>query len=169
MLGRNDHVHDAGWLTIDILDGDLTLRVGAEPLGRAALAEACEFTAKAVGIHNRRGHELWSLVTRIAEHETLVAGALLGGLLARGLFRIDTLGDVGALRRDDVVDEDGVGMEDIVDMVITDLPDGIADDLAKIESGFEGLILEFGNRDLSTDHDDVALGIGLAGYSAAGI
>ena len=60
-------------------------------------------------------------------------------------------------------------MEDIVVMVISDLPDGIADDLAKIESGFEGLILEFGNRDLSTDHDDVALGIGLAGDSAAGI
>ena len=166
VLGGDDDVDDAGRLPVDILDGDLALRVGTEPLGGAALAEAGQFTAEAVSIHDRSGHQFGRLVAGVAEHESLVACTLLGGLLAICLLGIDALGDVGALRGDDVVDEDGVGVEDVVAVVVADLADRIADDLSKIQGRLEWLLAELGNGDLTADHHDVALGVGLAGDAA---
>ena len=169
MLGGDHNIDDACWLPVDILDGDLALCIGAEPLGRTAFAKAGKFATKAVGIHDWGRHELRSLVAGIAKHESLVSGTLLGGFLSLGLLGIDTLCDVGALRGDDVVDEDGVGVEDVVVVVVTDLADRIADDLAQIQSGFEWGALELGNGDLATDHHDIALGIGLTGDPAGGV
>ena len=166
VLGRDDDIDDAGRLPVDILDGDLALRVRAEPLRGAALAEACELSAEAMGIHDRSGHQFGRLVAGVAEHESLVACTLLGGLLAICLLGIDALGDVGALRGDDVVDEDGVGVEDVVAVVVADLADRIADDLSKIQGRLQGLLAELGNGDLTADHHDVALGVGLAGNAA---
>ena len=97
MLGGDHDIDDACWLPVDILHGDLTLCIWSEPLGRAALAQACEFATEAVCKHDWSGHELGSLVAGVAEHESLVAGTLLGGLLSLGLLGIDPLGDVWAL------------------------------------------------------------------------
>ena len=166
VLGGNDDIDDAGRLPVDILDGDLALRIGAKPLGGTALAEAGQFAAEAMSIHDRRGHQFGRLVAGVAEHESLVARTLLGGLLAIGLLGVDPLGDVGALGGDDVVDEDGVCVEDVVAVVVADLTDRIADDLSKIQDRLEGLLAELGNGDLTADHHDVALGIGLAGNAA---
>ena len=54
--------------------------------------------AELVREHDRRGHQFRRLVAGVAEHQALVAGALLGGLLAFGLARVHALRDVGRLR-----------------------------------------------------------------------
>ena len=158
MLGGDDDVDDAGRFAVDILDGDLALRVGTEPLGRSVLAEAGQFAAEAVGVHDRRGHELGRLVACVTEHQALVSGTLLGGLLAVCLLGVDALRDVGALGSDNVVDEDAVGVEDVVVVHVADLADRLADDLVVIKLGL--------GRDLTADHHDIALGVGLTGDTA---
>ena len=158
MLGGDDDIDDTGRLAIHILDGDLALRVGAQPLGRTVLAEAGQLTAKAVRVHDRCGHQLRSFIAGVAEHQSLVTGTLLGGLLPLGLLGIDALRDVRALGGDDVVDEDAVGMEHIIVVHVADLADRLPDDLVVIKLGL--------GRDLAADHHDVALGVGLAGDAA---
>ena len=108
--------------------------------------------------HDRRRHQLGRLVAGVAEHDALVARALLGGLLALGLLRIHALRDVGRLRGEDVLHENLVRVENVVVVHVADLADGIADDLHVIELRLGG--------DLAADDGDVALHIGLAGHAA---
>ena len=133
VLGGDHDIDNADRLAIDIFDGDLALRVGTEPLGGTALAESGQFAAEAVGIHDRGRHQLRCLVAGVTEHQSLIARTLLGGLLAIGFLGIHPLGDIGTLRSDDVVNEDAIGVEDIVIVVITDLPDCIAYDLSNVD------------------------------------
>ncbi len=108
--------------------------------------------------HDRRGHEFFGVIARETEHEALVAGALLGRAFALCLLRVDALGNVGRLRGDDVLDENFVGVEDVVVVRVTNLAHGIAHDLDVIEFRL--------GRDLAADDDDVALYVGLAGDAA---
>ena len=111
-----------------------------------------------MGEHDRRRHQLRRLVAGVAEHQALVAGTLLGGLLARGLARVDALGDVGRLLRDQDVHEHPVGVEHVVVVDVADLADAVAGDLDEIELGLGG--------DLAADDHDVRLDVGLAGDAA---
>ena len=133
MLGGDHDIDNAYRLPIDILDGDLAFCIGTEPLGRTTLAESGQFASEAMGIHNRGRHQLRRLVAGVTKHQSLISGTLLGGLLALGFLGIHSLGDVGTLRSNDVVDENAVCVENVVIVVITDLPDGIADDLSDID------------------------------------
>ena len=92
-------------LAVLVLDGDLALRVGTQPFHFAGLADAGQFAAELMRIHDRRGHQLGRFIAGITEHQTLVAGALLRGVLAFGGAGIHALGDVGALGGDGVHDE----------------------------------------------------------------
>ena len=47
--------------------------------------------------HDRRRHQLRRVVAGKAEHQTLIARALLGRLLPFRLLGVDALGDVGRL------------------------------------------------------------------------
>ena len=78
--------------------------------------------------HDRRRHEFAGFVARVAEHESLIAGTLLGGLLALGLARIHALRDVRRLLRDNDVDENFVGVKHIVVVDVADFADGFARD-----------------------------------------
>ena len=49
---------------------------------------------KRCAIHDRRGHQFRRFIAGVAKHQALVAGALLGGLLAFGGAGIHALGDV---------------------------------------------------------------------------
>ncbi len=100
-----------------------------------ALADAVQFAAQPVGEHDRRRHQLRRFVAGEAEHQSLVAGALLGRLLALGGAGIDPLGDVRALARDQIGDEHLVGVKDIVVIDVADVGDGIADDVVDVDLG----------------------------------
>ena len=159
VLGGDDDVRDGDGLVILIDDGHLGLRVGTQPRGQLpGLADLRELTAEAMREHDRRGHQLRRLVARVAEHQTLVAGTLLGLLLALGGLGIHALRNVGGLLRDDGVHEHLVGVEDIVLVHVTDATDGLAGELGEIELGLRG--------DLTANDDDVRLHVGFAGDAA---
>jgi len=75
VLGRDDDGVDvlgnAGTVLELVLDGDLGLRVGAEPAHLAVLAELSHLVVELVGKHEGHGHELGGLVGGIAKHDTL--------------------------------------------------------------------------------------------------
>jgi len=166
MLGGNHDIHDTGRLSIDILDGDLALCIRSQPLCRAVFAEARQLAAKTVGEHDRRRHQLGSLIGGVAKHQALITRTLLCCLLSLSLLRIDSLGNVGTLRSDDIIDENPVSVKHIVIILIANLADGIANDFPYIDGRFQCGILEFWNRDFTPDHHDIALGIRLTGDAA---
>ena len=97
MLRRDDDVRDGDRLAVVVDHRDLGLGVGAQPLHLALLANPGELAAEAVGEHDRRGHQLRRLVAGVAEHQALIAGALLRRLLALGRLGVHALRDVGRL------------------------------------------------------------------------
>ena len=133
VLRGNDDVGNGDGLVVLVNDGDLRLRVGPQPRHLAGLADAGEFAAETMREHDGRGHQLGRFIAGVAEHEPLVAGALLGSLLALGLAGVHALRDVGRLLRDDRVDENLVGMEHVVVVHVADFADGVAGDFGEIE------------------------------------
>ena len=126
VLRGDDHVGDLHRLILHITDGDLRLRVGTQPLHPSALADAGQFAAELVRVHDRRRHQFRRLRRRVAEHQTLVARALLRVPLPFGLARIDALRDVGALLGDGVDDQHAVGVKNVVLVRVPDVADGLA-------------------------------------------
>ena len=126
--------------------------------GAALLADLGELAAEAVREHDRRRHQLRRFVAGVAEHQALVAGALLGGLLALGLARVDALRDVGRLLRQQEVHEHPIRVEHVIVVDVADLADALARDLREVELGLRG--------DLAADDHDVRLDVGLAGDAA---
>ncbi len=92
-------------LAVDVLDGDLALAVGAEPVVRLP-ADVGEPLGEQVRVGDRRRHQLGGLVAGVAEHHPLVAGALL--LLRLG---VDAAGDVRRLPLDRDQHAAGVAVE----------------------------------------------------------
>jgi hypothetical protein len=108
--------------------------------------------------HDRRRHQLRRFVARVSEHQALIAGALLSGLLALDLARVDALRDVGRLLRQQQVHEHAIGVKHIIVVDVADLADRLAGDLFDIELGLR--------RDLAADDDHVRLDVGLARNAA---
>jgi hypothetical protein len=133
VLGRDDHVLHLDRAVVLVADRDLGLGVGAQPADDARLAQLGQLAAEAVGEHDRRRHHLGGLVAGVAEHEALVAGALLGRLLALGLPGVDALGDVRGLAGEQVVDENLVAVEHVVVVHVADVADGVAHDLLVVD------------------------------------
>ena len=158
VLRGNDHVRDGDRLAVLVDDRHLRLGVGTQPRARAALADLRELAAEAVREHDRRRHQLGRVVAGVAEHQALVAGALLGGLLALGLAGIDALGDVGRLLGHQQVDEHLVGVEHVVVVDVADFADRRPGDLLEVELRFR--------RDFAADHDHVRLDERLTGDPA---
>jgi hypothetical protein len=78
VLGREHHGVDAAGAAVGaVLDGDLGLRVGPQPVERARLEVLPGDLHDPVRQPDRRGHQLGRLVAGVAEHHPLVAGALL--------------------------------------------------------------------------------------------
>ena len=105
MLRGDDDVRDADGLAVFVDHRDLRLGVGTQPRGAAGLANLGQLAAEAMREHDRRRHQLRRFVAGVAEHQPLVAGALLRGLLALDLARVDALRDVGRLLRQQQVHE----------------------------------------------------------------
>jgi hypothetical protein len=139
----------------------LGLAVGAQVSHCAIATKLGHLLAQTVGKDAGHGHQLGSLVRRIAEHETLVTSAnlLLSGSTAR---LVDSLGNVGGLLLNGNHDVAGLVVEALemrLDeqmwftlgrVIVADLLDSTTDDLLVIEVGV--------GRDLAKDHDHAGLG-----------
>lgn len=167
VLGGDDDVDDAGGLAINVFDGDLGFGIGAEPWGFfAVFAKLGEFAAEAVGEHDGRWHELVGLVTGVSEHDSLVACALLFGFFAFGSGGIDSLGDVGRLDGEEIINEDLVGVEDVIVVCISDATDSLADDAFDVDGGADGLLTDLRDGDFATNNDLIRFHEGLASNTA---
>ena len=92
-----------------IAHGDLALGVRAERLGLAGVARVGHELENLVRVVDRRRHQLRRLAAGIAEHDALVAGALV---LVAG--RVDALRDVGRLRVQQHLDLGGLPVEAVL-------------------------------------------------------
>ncbi len=98
VLGRDDHGRDFLRLVVLVEDRNLGLAVGAEKADLAALAIVGQPLGEPVSEQNRERHHLFRLVGGVAEHDALVAGALVAALARCGGHALRDLG--GLLRND---------------------------------------------------------------------
>lgn len=161
VLGGDDDGVDADGdhaaVLLLVLDGDLGLTIGAQPLEGSVLANVGETLAEAGGEEVGEGHELGGLIGGVAEHDALVTSTDL----LDALVEVDALGDIGALLLDGNDDVAGVAVDALVGGGVADVADGGADDVLEIDLGVGG--------DLTEDHDHAGLGGGLAGDLGLGV
>ena len=104
LRGEHDGVDAHRAVVGVVLDGDLGLAVGAQVGQRAVLADRGEPLGEALGDHDRQRHQHVGVVAGVAEHQALVAGALLVHRVDRAGARlvagVDALGDVAGLAAD---------------------------------------------------------------------
>ena len=129
VLRGEDHGVDADRAVVRVvLDGDLGLAVGAQVGQRAVLADLGELLGEALGHHDRQRHQHVGVVAGVAEHQALVAGALLVHRVRRSPVRrlvagVDALGDVAGLAADRDHDAAGRAVEALLGGVVADLED----------------------------------------------
>ena len=135
LRGEHERVDAPGCVVVVVFDGELALGVGPQVGHRRGVlaADARELDQDHVGERQRERHELGRLVAGVAEHHTLVAGALvfLGGA-------VYALGDVGALLVHCGEDGAGIGVEAVLAFRVADAADGAADDALDVDPGVAG-------------------------------
>jgi len=154
VLSGNHDRGDAEGFVLTVLNGDLGFGVGAEPGDFTRFTNSAEFSSEVVGEHDGGGHEFWGFAASEAEHEALIARALLGGFLTRNAAGIDPLGDIGALAREGVHDVDAVSVKNVFRVGIADGADGGANDSIVVQFGAGG--------DFTCDDDEVGFYEGFA-------
>ena len=164
VLGGDHHGIHTGGLAVHILHSDLGLAVGTEVVQLAALTDGGQSLGQLVGQGDGQGHELGSLVAGVAEHETLVARAgvesvRLTVLGLQGL--VHAHGDIGGLLVDGGDDGAGVAVKAVLGTGVSDLADGLADDLLEVHGSLGG--------DLTHDGHKAGGAEGLAGHAGHGI
>ena len=154
VLRRDDHVAHRHRLAVLVLDGDLRLRVGTQErvLLRVLLADLRQVLDEMMRERDRQRHELGRLVAGEAEHQALVAGALVREV---GLATRHALADVGRLAVDGGEHGAGVVVEAHLRRRVADLLDRLARDLVVGDLGV--------GRDLAGEHDHAGLAERLAG------
>lgn len=142
LRGDDDRVETDGLVAV-VLDGDLGLAVGAQVRDRPVLADLREALREAVRQEDRERHQRRRLVRRVAEHQALVARALLVELVVIALDtvlvrRVDALRDVRGLRADRHRHTAGGAVEALLRGVVADLQDLVADELRDGRVGLGG-------------------------------
>lgn len=89
-------------------------------------------------------------------HDTLVTGTVVLESTV-----VETLGNVGRLLLNGNEDVAGLVVEALVGVVVTDLLDGLTDNLLVVDAGVGG--------DLAEDHDHTGLGSGLTSDLGVGV
>ena len=156
MLGGQHHRLEAHRLIVLVAQGHLALGIGPQPRELAVLAHLRLALHQPVRERDGRRHQHVGLVGRVAEHQTLIARALLALVLA-----VDALGDVGRLLADDVEHAAARAVEAHVRGVVADVEHGLAHQRLHIDPGARG--------DLAGDDHHAGLDQGLAGHAAARI
>ena len=143
-----------------VLDRDLRLAVGPEPLDARVAVEALPHRGQPLGDpvrqHDRQRHQLAGLVGGVAEHHALVAGALL---LVRA--RVHAHGDVGRLPVDRGEHRAGPPVEAVGRVGVADALDRVPHEVGNVDVGAGG--------DLAGDHRHAGRDQGLAGDPARGV
>ncbi len=105
VLGGQDHGVDAGNLAVFVAAGHLALGVRAQPGQQAAFAGFSLALDQPVREGDRGRHQHVGFVAGVAEHQALVAGALVFRLLT-----VNALGDIHRLLANDVDNTAGVAV-----------------------------------------------------------
>ena len=158
MLRRDHHRGDLLRTPIDVTHGDLALSVGAQEIDLLLLAQFGDVFHQPMRERDRQRHLLGGLVASEAEHQALVAGALL---LMQSLAFGDTLRDIGGLRLDRHQHRAGLGIEAGLDIVVADVPGSLARDAYEIGMGAAG--------NFAGQHDEAGFGQRLEGNSGVGV
>jgi len=117
-------------LAVDVADRYLRFRIRAQPRQAAVLAQFGLALGQAVRQVNRHRHQHGGFVAGVAEHQALVAGALVEIVVMRA---IHALRDVGRLLADGDQHRAGVVVEANLGRVVTDALDGLARDLVVVD------------------------------------
>jgi hypothetical protein len=138
VLGRQHDGVDAHRAVVGVvLDGDLGLAVGPEVRQRPVLAHLGELLGEALRDHDRQRHQHVGVVAGVAEHQALVARALLvqgvHGTGARLVAAVDALGDVARLAPDSDHHAAGLAVEALVGGVVADREDPVPDGLLDVD------------------------------------
>ena len=152
-----DTERDDSTAIMGILNGDLGLGVGTEPRKGAVVTGLLHGRVELVSEQKSQGQQLGGLIGSITEHDALVTGTEL----LKSLIVVQTLSDIGGLLLNGDEDVAGLVVEALVRAVITNVLDGIADDLLVVDVGLGG--------DLTEDHDHTSLGGGLASDLGEGV
>ncbi len=156
MLGGQDHRFDPHRLVVFVAEGDLALGVRPQPGQGAVLAHLGLAPDQAVGVGDRRRHQHFGLVTGVAEHQALIAGALfLAGLAIHALV------DVVGLFPQRIQHCAGMAIEADVRMRVADVVDGVAHQLFIVDPRLGG--------DFTGQHYHAGLDQGFAGDPRMGI
>ena len=119
MLGGDDDGGDAGRHAVLVAHGHLRLRVGTEFLLASAAARLRHQPENLVSVKDRRRHQLRRFLAGVAEHDALVAGALV---LVAGA--VDALRDVGRLLVQEHFDDGVLPVEAV--LLVADVADRVA-------------------------------------------
>ncbi len=152
VLGRQNHSIDTHNLAVLVAAGDLALGVRTQPRQQAALAGFGLALNQAVGEGDRRRHQHVGFVAGVAEHQSLVACALVFRLLA-----VNALGDVDGLFADDVDHTTGVAVVAYFRGGVADVFDHTAYQVFQIDPGAGG--------DFTADDGHAGLDHGFAGHA----
>ena len=130
MLGGQHHGVDHVRLAVDVAHGDLRLGVGTQPRQAPVAAQFGLALDQAVREMDRQRHQLRGFVAGVAEHQALVARALVQ---VQSLAFIHALGDVLGLLA--IGDDHGAGVRVETDsrIVVADALDGLARDFAVVD------------------------------------
>src|SRR5205807_6865838 len=137
-----------------VFNRDLRLRVGPQPRNLTGLAQPGQLAAEFMGEGNWSGHELQGFVAGKTEHQSLIAGALLGRAFALGRGVIDTLFNVAGLLAHFANHPAGIGVKNAIAVHISNAANRLANALFEIKLRVA--------RNLAGEHDEVAFGEGLA-------
>ena len=135
MLGGDDDGVDRVGPAVDVADGDLRLRVGPQPGQAPVAAQVGLAFHDPVREEDRQRHHLRRLVAGVAEHETLVSGALLE---VQALSLGHALRDIRGLLVVGHQDRAAPVVDAEVGIVVADALDGLARDLVVIDVGARG-------------------------------
>jgi hypothetical protein len=152
VLGGQHNGIDTDHLAVLVAAGDLGLGVRAQPVQGTVLAHLGLALDQTVGEGDGRGHQHAGLVAGIAEHQTLVAGALILGLLP-----VHTLGDIRGLLADDVDHATGIGVVADLGGGVADILDHLAHQILQVDPGAGG--------DFPADDRHAGLDHGFAGHT----
>ena len=145
MLRRDDDSVDADRTSAlaVVADGELRLRIRAQPRQAAILADFRLSLHQPMRVIDGERHQLRRFVAGIAEHQALVAGALLE---VEALAFVDALSDVGRL----LVISDQNAAATIIDAVIGVV---VADPLDRVARRLLVVDVLRGRRDLAGEDD----------------
>ena len=161
VLGGDDDGVDAdgddSTVVVLVLNSDLGLGVGSQPRQRAVAAGSRHGSVELVGEGESEGEELGGLVGGITEHDTLVTSTEA----LESLLVVQTLGNIGRLLLNSNEQVEGLVVETLGGVIVTDVLDGVTDDLLVVNLGLGG--------DFTENHDHTSLGGSLASNLGEGV